>query len=169
MRKDAQHQLKEVQDWAAHLEYLQSILLEFDANNTPGESQLSHTFYDGLRSLIKLWIADIGKDIPWDNLVRATNKAEARARIQESIYLDQRCPKRKQPLKMSLNAWDDQTKKPKATVPPAKANPPKSDQSEASDKIRKDREKEMAKREARKEKSQHKRQPPGYRVQCRCQ
>ncbi len=27
LRGDAQHQLEEVQDWAAHLEYLQSILL----------------------------------------------------------------------------------------------------------------------------------------------
>ncbi len=40
LRGDAQHQLEEVQDWAAHLEHLQSILLKFDANNTPGEGQL---------------------------------------------------------------------------------------------------------------------------------
>ncbi len=33
LRGDAQHQLEEVQDWAAHLEHFQSILLEFDANN----------------------------------------------------------------------------------------------------------------------------------------
>ncbi len=54
LRGDAQHQLEEVQDWAAHLEYLQSILLEFDVNNAPGEGQLGRTFYDGLRLLIKL-------------------------------------------------------------------------------------------------------------------
>ncbi len=35
LRGDAQYQLKEVQDWAAHLEHFQSILPEFDANNTP--------------------------------------------------------------------------------------------------------------------------------------
>ncbi len=37
LRGDAQHQLEEVQDWAAHLEHFQSILLEFDANNAPRE------------------------------------------------------------------------------------------------------------------------------------
>ncbi len=69
--------------------------------------------------------------MPWDDLIRTANKAEARAKIQGSIHLDQRCPNGKRPLKMSLNSRDNQAKKPKATVPPAKADPPKSDQSEA--------------------------------------
>ncbi len=64
LRGDAQHELEEVQDWTAHLEYLQSILLEFDANNAPGKVQLGRTFYDGLRPSIKLWIADIREDMP---------------------------------------------------------------------------------------------------------
>ncbi len=81
LRGDAQHQSEEVQDWTAHLEHLQSILLEFDANNSPQESQFGQTFYDDLRPLIKLWIADIGEDMPWDNLIKAPNKAEARAKI----------------------------------------------------------------------------------------
>ncbi len=74
LRRDTQHQLEEVQDWAAHLEHLQSILLKFDANNAPGEGQLGRTFYDGLRPSIKLWIADIREDMPWDDLIRAVNK-----------------------------------------------------------------------------------------------
>ncbi len=77
LRGDAKHQLEEVQDWAAHLEYFQSILLKYDANNAPGEGQLGQTFYDGLRPSIKLWIADIREDMPWDDLIRAANKAEA--------------------------------------------------------------------------------------------
>ncbi len=32
LRGDAKHLLEEVQDWAAHLEHFQSILLEFDIN-----------------------------------------------------------------------------------------------------------------------------------------
>ncbi len=83
--------------------------------------------------------------MPWDDLIRAANKAKARARIQGSTHLDQRYPKGKRPLKMSLNSWDDQAEKPKATTPPAKADPPKSDQSEASDKVRKDRKKKWQK------------------------
>ncbi len=64
LRGDAQYQLEEVQDWAVHLEHLQSILLEFDANNISKEGQLGQTFYDDLRPSIKLWIADIGEDMP---------------------------------------------------------------------------------------------------------
>ncbi len=95
--------MEEVQDWAAHLEHFQSILLEFDANNALREDQLGQTFYDGLRPSIKLWIANIREDMPWDNLIRAANKAEARAKIQRSTHLNQRCPKGKRPLKMSFN------------------------------------------------------------------
>ncbi len=54
LRGDAQHQLEEVQDWAAHLKYLQSILLKFDANNNPWEGQLGRTFYDSLMPSINL-------------------------------------------------------------------------------------------------------------------
>ncbi len=111
MRGDAQHQLEEVQDWATHLEHLPSILLKFDANNAPQEGQLGRIVYDGLKPSIKLWNADIGEDMPWDNLIRAANKAEARAKIQGSIHLDQQCPKGKQPLKMSLTSKDSQTDK----------------------------------------------------------
>ncbi len=65
-------------------------------------------------------------------LGRAANKAEARAKIQGSTHLNQQCPKGKQPLKMSLNARDDQAKKPKATAPQARSHSPPSGQSEAS-------------------------------------
>ncbi len=64
LRGDAQHQLEEVQDWAAYLEHLQSILLEFDANNTLREGELGRTFYDGFKTLVKLWIANIEEDMP---------------------------------------------------------------------------------------------------------
>ncbi len=60
--------------------------------------------------------------MPWDDLIRAANKAEARAKIQRSSHLDQRCPKKKWPLKMSLNYRDDQTDK-KAPQAKNKANP----------------------------------------------
>ncbi len=135
LRGDAQHKSEKVQDWAAHLEYLQSILLEFDANNAPQEGQLGHTFYDGLRPSIKLWIAGIGEDIPWNDLIKAANKAEVRAKIQGSTYLDQWCPKRKRPLKMSLNSRDDQTNAPQAKD---KANPAKqvSEAEKSSEKAR---------------------------------
>ncbi len=52
-----------------------------------------------------------------DDLVNATNKAEARTKIHKSTYLDQYCPKGNRALKMSFNSWDDQAKKIKATPP----------------------------------------------------
>ncbi len=111
LRGDTQHQLEEVQDWAAHLEHLQSILLEFDNNNASREGQLGRTFYNSLRPSIKLYIINVREDMPWDDLIRAPNNAEARAKIQGSTHLNQRCPKGKRPLKMSLNSWDNQPKK----------------------------------------------------------
>ncbi len=59
--------------------------------------------------------------MPWDDLIRAVNKAEARTKIQESTHLGQWCLKRKQPLKMSLNSRDNQTDK-KASQAKDKAN-----------------------------------------------
>ncbi len=49
--------------------------------------------------------------MPWDDLIKAVNKAQARAKIQRSIYLDQQYSKGKQSLKISLNSQDDQPKK----------------------------------------------------------
>ncbi len=127
LRGDAQYQSIEVQDWATHLEHLQSILLEFDANNALRKGQLGRTFYNGLRPSIKLWITNIGEDMPWDDLIRTANKAEARAKIQGSTYLDQWCLNKKQPLKISLNARDNQT-----TAPQTRPYSPLAGQSKAS-------------------------------------
>lgn len=43
----------------------------------------------------------------WDDLIRAAIKAEARTKIQGSIYLNQQYPKGKQLLKKSLNTYDN--------------------------------------------------------------
>lgn len=106
LRKDAQYQSKHVKDETAYLEYFLFILLEFDANNIPRKGQIGRYFYDGLKLLIKLWIADIGDEISWDNLINVANKITIRDKIQESTHLDQQCFKRKQLLKISLNSRD---------------------------------------------------------------
>lgn len=122
MREHSQHQLEEVQDWAAHLEHLQSILLEFDADCAPLEGQLGRIFYDGLRPSIKLWIDEVGRQqLPWDELVRTANRAEAKARIHDYHHLDQRCPKGKRPLKLTLKDSNEQSPEKTKTAPPQKA------------------------------------------------
>ncbi len=89
--------------------------------------------------------------MPWNDLIKAANKAEARAKIQRSTHLDERYPKAKWPLKMSLNARDNQAKMTKAT-PPTKASLPTSDQSEVTEKA-----KEKAKKEKKRKRHQEKR------------
>lgn len=152
LREDAQYQIEEVQDWVAHIEYVESILLEFNTNNTPRKEKLGQTFYDVRKSLIQLWIVNIAEIMPWDNQIRAANKFEARAKIHGSIYLDQLCPKGTIPLKMSLNSWHNQAKKIKAIYPQIKASLPTCDQSEiikkAKEKVKKEtKEKDIRKNE----------------------
>ncbi len=99
--------------------------------------------------------------MPWDDLIRAANKVEARAKIQESTHLDQRCPKGKRPLKISLNSRDDQLEKAQqksGVVSQGQASdkaPNKASQAEqgnkASEKARKDKKRKshQAKRDRR--------------------
>ena len=151
MRGDSQHQQEEVQDWAAHLEHLQSILVEFDADCAPLEGQLGRTFYDGLRPSIKLWIDEVGRQqLSWDELVTAANRAEAKAHIHNNHHLDQRCPRGKRPLKLVFKESREQqsTEKPQPkattswlTVTSAKSAGGSQQGSEAAEKARKEKKK----------------------------
>lgn len=134
MRGDAQPQSEEIQDSAAHLKHLQSIIFKFDADCTPDKGQLSRTFYNGLRPPIKLWIDEIGgQQMSWDDLVSVANRAKAKARIHNNDHLDQWCPKGKCPLKMNVYFRDEQ--QPKTAAPSqVKINYPPAGQSEASEK-----------------------------------
>ncbi len=80
--------------------------------------------------------------MPWDDLIRATNKAEARAKIQGSTHQDQRYFKGKRLLKMSLNSRDNQADK-KQLQAKKKARPIKqsSEPEKSSEKARKEKKK----------------------------
>ena len=127
MRRDSQYQLEEVQDWAAYLEQLQSIPLEFDTDCALIEGQLGCTLYDGLRPLIKLWIDEVSQErLSWEELVTAANRAESKARIHNNQHLDQRCPRDKQPLKLTFKESREQPEKTqsKATTSGLSVTPP---------------------------------------------
>lgn len=65
IQEDSQYLLKEVQDWAVHLEYLQSMLQEFDGSCAPLKRQLRRIFYTRLGLSINLWIDKVGqKQLP---------------------------------------------------------------------------------------------------------
>ncbi len=102
--------------------------------------------------------------MPWDDLIRAANKAEARAKIQENTHLDQRCPKGKQPLKMSLNTRDDQAKKRKAKALQARTHLPLASQSEASGRTRREKKRMHRGRQGYKEVSPAKSQEDAFKT-----
>ena len=89
IKRDSQYQQEEVQDWASHLEHLQSILLEFDTRCAPTEDVLCRYFYEGLRPSIRLWIDEEGRELDgWDSLVKRATRAEAKATMQASVSRD---------------------------------------------------------------------------------
>lgn len=96
VKRDSQYQQEEVQDWALHLEYLQSILLEFDADAASNESYLIRFFRDGLKPSIKVWMDQRGRELDsWDELVEKAIDVEAKASLQPAFILskmDQSCP-----------------------------------------------------------------------------
>ena len=63
IKRDSQYQHEEVQDWASHLEHLQSILLEFDADAAPEESDLIRFFREGLKPSIKAQMEQRGREL----------------------------------------------------------------------------------------------------------
>ena len=151
MRSDSQLQVEEIQDWATHLEHLQSILLEFHADCSPLECQLDRTFYDWLRPSIKLWIDKVGRQqLLWDELVKAANRAKAKARIHNNELLDQRCPKGKRPLKLTLKDSNEQSSEKTKAAPPQQksAGSPQSEQ--AAEKGQKEKKKNWHRKERKK-------------------
>ena len=82
LKWDSQYQLEEVQNWAAHLEYLQSILLKFDNTEVPEESYLINFFRKGLKPLIRAQIEKRGRELDnWTEIVEKAIDTEAQASL----------------------------------------------------------------------------------------
>ena len=60
VKRDSQYQDKSVQDWAAYLEYLQSILIEFDPGCVPEEGTMIWYFQKGLRPSVTVEMEQYG-------------------------------------------------------------------------------------------------------------
>ena len=97
IKRDSQYQQEEVQDWAAHLEHLQSILIEFDADGAPEESAVVRFFREGLKPSVKAQMEQRGREKDsWEKLIEKAIDAEAKASLQAPSNLremDQRCPR----------------------------------------------------------------------------
>ena len=100
-RGDSQYQLEDAQDWASHLEHLQSILQEFDPKGAPKESDLIRFFQDGLRSSIQAEMESQEEEFEnWDVLIRKATAAEAKTRRRPASQIkevDQYCPRGHRP------------------------------------------------------------------------
>ena len=101
LKRDSQYQLEEVYDWASHLKYLKSILIEFDLLAAPTESTMVRYFEESLKPSIK---AEMDQDAShlddYKELVAKTVRAEAKAGLRPSSYIretDQQVPQRNQP------------------------------------------------------------------------
>ena len=114
IRRDCQYQQEEVQDWASHLEHLQSILMEFDASGAPEESTLIRIFRDGLKPSIAAQMEQRGRENDtWEELVEKAIEAEAKVSLLPSPFvrdMDQRCPRGNRFTTMSKSqassTWD---------------------------------------------------------------
>lgn len=97
---------EEVQDWASHLEHLQAILIEFDADGALEESHLIRFFREGIKPSVKAQMEQRGLELDsWDKLVEKAIDAEAKASLQPvSIFheMDQRCPRDDRPAHTGL-------------------------------------------------------------------
>ena len=84
-----------VQDWAAHLEYLQSILIEFDSECAPEEGTMIRYFREGLRPSVRVEMEQRGRELDsFEELVEKAVDAEAKAALRPRSYAretDQHC------------------------------------------------------------------------------
>ena len=63
VKRDSQYQDKSVQDLAAYLEYLQSILIEFDPEYASEKGTMIRYFREGLRPSIKVKMEQRGQEL----------------------------------------------------------------------------------------------------------
>ena len=103
IKRDSQHQLEEVLDWAAHLEHLQAVLREFDPAATPNEEIMIRHFREGLRPSVRAQLDTRGRNQDsWEEAVEKAVNAEAKALLQSSSSIrdmDSRSPQGNRPAK----------------------------------------------------------------------
>lgn len=96
LKRDSQYQFKKVQDWATHLVYPQSILLEFDNAGAPKESYLIRFVREGLKPLIQAQIKQRGQKLDsWTKIVKKSVDAKAKASFLPIAFIrdiDSRVP-----------------------------------------------------------------------------
>ena len=88
MKRDTQYQDELVQEWAAHLEYLQLILLEFDAEWASAKGTMICYFRKGLKPSVRAKMEQRGQKLDsFEELVQKAVDAEAKAALWPRFYI----------------------------------------------------------------------------------
>ena len=79
-RRDSQYQAESVLDWAAHLEHLQSILLEYDPVGAPTKPTMLRYFWEGLKLFVFAELEHQDLDLEsFDQIVKKSVNAKAKS------------------------------------------------------------------------------------------
>ena len=82
IKKDFQHQLEEVLDWAAYLEHLLAVLQEFDPATTSNKEIMIRYFWEGLRPSIQAQLYARGRDLDtWEETIKKAVNVEVKAML----------------------------------------------------------------------------------------
>ena len=124
IKLDSQYQDKSVQDWAARLEYLQSILIEFDPECAPEEGTMIRYFREGLRPSVRVEMEQRGRELDsFEELVEKTVDAKAKAALRPRSYVrktDQHCLWGSRPSAAKANTQGQPMKDPRVEEPKSK-------------------------------------------------
>ena len=168
IKRDSQYQDKLVQDWIAHLEYLQSILIEFDSKWASKEGTMIWYFREGLRPLVRVEIEQRGQKLDsFEELVKKAVDAEAKAALWPRFYAcktNQYCFQGSWPSAAKTSTQgqpmkDSRVKKPKSRPQKSKALAPQhsTNIAETSEQARKEK-----KKKGKQEKRNQEREPQNF-------
>ena len=121
VKRDSQYQDESVQDWAAHLEYLQSTLIEFDSECAPEEGTIIRYFREDLRPSVRVQMEQRGRELDsFKELVEKAIDAEAKATLRPRFYareIDQYCLRGSRPLAAKASTQGQPMKDPRVEEP----------------------------------------------------
>ena len=150
-RRDSQYQAESVLDWAAYLEHLQSILLEYNPVRAPTEPTMLRYFREGLKPSILAELEHRDLELEsFDQMVKKAVDAEAKSALRprsSTKEMDQHCPRGNRPAN-STKSQGSTMKDPWSEEPKVRGTESSGPQrSESSEKARKEKKKEQRRRD----------------------
>ena len=98
--------MESILDWAAHLKYLQSILLEYDLARAPGKPTILRYFQEGLRLSIRVELKHRDLELEsFKQLVKKVVEAEGKASLRPRTItreMDQHCSRGSRPANTTV-------------------------------------------------------------------